>query len=666
MLTEDELIELLHESRNSWIDVQIQDVIRGLLPFDERTRPSSLLACWVAGDDLTMAATLTRIAADDALARSPDAIADSLRTAGLTRPDVPAAEVARYLVTPVVRRVRHDGVPWPRWWDIRGLHFLLIELWTARRLAASPRDYVSRELRTIWQVTDEEIPTLLANAINPLSLLPPDLFETSLTGESTQLLRGLIAVGKLELGVEDRLPSYLPELGDRADLIEVVRRIRLRQDFEHAVRTYVRGIGPREEERIRADLASWDEQLSRFLPALTDYEMELACKPGPGMAYRDQCLAAGRNYWLYPLLEQDALPPQVKADEPPRTAPLWMQDEIIGGGARTFRTNVGPYPVWLLTAETSLGRAAIEALGMPEQSYGLSYRIAREMVEIRLRPPVPDGDPGPPQEMPFFYPLGYPNSAWQLLHLAAVGYVRVVILMLNRDDALMTRGSSLISLPDELRDELTEHALAALRSLVGDDMRALLWQRAVDEPEDISSATFYANESAKGEELLDETILEPPVGTQPQSWAAFQEASRALARARVDLIAAGADGRHVPELAAAVDQAIENRQRVREMARTGPGILDRQAWERSIAAALPDDQTAFIHFFIKDEMLQAVYVVRDHDLPAFSPVRSSPIIMKCEGRHTDDHQPDTATRPAAAPRHPGQHRQRQTAALRGR
>ena len=159
-------------------------------------------------------------------------------------------------------------------------------------------------------------------------------------------------------------------------------------------------------------------------------------------------------------------------------------------------------------------------------------------------------------------------------------------------------------------------------------MRALLWQRAVAAPEDISSATFYANESAKGEELLDETILEPPVGTQSQSWAAFQEASRALARARVDLIASGADGRHVPELAAAVDQAIENRQRVREMARTGPSILDRQAWERSIAAALPDDQTAFIHFFIKNEMLQAVYVVRDHDLPAFSPVRSSPIIMK--------------------------------------
>lgn len=66
ILTEDELIELLHESRNSWINVQIQDVICGLLSSDERARPSSSLARWVADDDLTMAATLTRIAADTA------------------------------------------------------------------------------------------------------------------------------------------------------------------------------------------------------------------------------------------------------------------------------------------------------------------------------------------------------------------------------------------------------------------------------------------------------------------------------------------------------------------------------------------------------------------------------------------------------------------------
>lgn len=100
-----------------------------------------------------MAATLTRIASADALARAPYAIADSLRTAGLVRPDA-AAEVAYRVVSPVVRQVRHGGVPWRRWWDIHGLHSLLIELWTARRLAVAQTDIVRHELRSIWQVEE--------------------------------------------------------------------------------------------------------------------------------------------------------------------------------------------------------------------------------------------------------------------------------------------------------------------------------------------------------------------------------------------------------------------------------------------------------------------------------------------------------------------------------
>ena len=343
---------------------------------------------------------------------------------------------------------------------------------------------------------------------------------------------------------------------------------------------------------------------------------------------RDQCLAAGRNYWVRSLLEEDALPAQIEPGEPPKPAPPWMQDEIIGGGARTFRTNAGPYPVWLLTAETSLSQTAIEALRLPGQSYGLGHRVDANRVEIRLRLPVPDGDPGPAREVPFFYSLGYVNSAWQLLHIAAVGHLRLVILTLTADSPVLARGSILISLPGEMRDDLTNHALTALRSLVGDDMRALLWRRGVDEPEEISSATFHANEAAKDEELLDEIIREPPPGTEPQLWAAFREASRALARARARMAATPADDRRMPELAAAVDQAVEDRQRAREMARVSSGTLDRQAWERGLAEPLPDERTAFIHFFFKNGILQAIYFVRDHGDPAFSTVRSSPITMK--------------------------------------
>ena len=602
--------------------------MRGLLVPGEDVAAYSRLARWAADDQLTLAATLTRIASDDALARDPRTSADSLKMAGLVRPDVPAAEVARYVVSPVVRRVRHGGVPWQRWWDIHGLHCLLVELWAARRCAVAPSDLVRRELRTIWQVPEEDMPTMMANAVQPFSLLPPDLFETSLTGEVTELLRGLVIAGRIQLDAEDDLHDYLPDLGDRSDLIEVVRRVRMRHDLEHAINTYIRGIGPLKAERLQADLASWDEQMDRFLPGLTAYEAELCCKPSPGTLYRDQCLAAGRSYWVYPLLEEDALPTLTEPGKPSVPAPQWIQDEIISGGARAFRTNIGPYPVWLLAGETSLSQAAIEAVGIPGQSYGLGHRVDSGRVEIRFRLPVPDGDPGPAQEAPFFYSLGYVNSAWQLLHLAAVGYVRLVILTLAQEDALLTRGSIVISIPREMRDDLADHALTALRSLVGDDMGALLYQRAIDEPEAISSATFHANEAAKSEELLDEIIREPPPGTEPHLWSAFQEASRSLARVRARMATAAADDRLRPEFAAAAEQAAEHRQRAREMARTGSGALDRQAWEHGLAAALPDDRTAFIHFFFKNDILQTIYLVRDRDNPVFGSVRSSPVTME--------------------------------------
>jgi hypothetical protein len=94
-LTEDELIESLHEIRHSWIRTQAEDVVRGLLVPGEDMAAYSHLARWAADDQLTLAATLTRIASDDALARDPHTSADSLKTAGLVRQDVPATEVTR-------------------------------------------------------------------------------------------------------------------------------------------------------------------------------------------------------------------------------------------------------------------------------------------------------------------------------------------------------------------------------------------------------------------------------------------------------------------------------------------------------------------------------------------------------------------------------------------
>jgi hypothetical protein len=201
-LTEDELIESLHEIRDGWIRIQAGEVVRSLLAPGEDMAASSLLAPWVVDDELTLATTLTRIASDDALACDPRISADSLRTAGLVPADVPATDVAQRVVSPVVRRVRHGGVRWWRWWDVHGLHCLLVELWAARRRTVAPPSLVRRELRTIWQVPEDDMSMMLANAVQPFSLLPPDIFETSLTGEATKMLRGLVVAGRLQLDAE--------------------------------------------------------------------------------------------------------------------------------------------------------------------------------------------------------------------------------------------------------------------------------------------------------------------------------------------------------------------------------------------------------------------------------------------------------------------------------
>jgi CHAT domain-containing protein len=626
-LLEDEFIECLSQSRHSWMTTLTLEVQEGLLPSSEYVEAHHLLAGRISCDRLTTALLLTRIAADDADARSSRYIARWLVTAGLVNADFSVTEVVHGLVLPVVRRVRRNGVPWPRWWDVHGLHHLFIELWIARQLATSQPEIVSEELRAIWQLPDDLINAMLANApsADPIPLLPYDLLKTSTTGESTKLLQGFAALGWLSLKVDEWLPDYLPELADRPDLIEAVSRVRLRRELEHVVRRRLRDIDAETAAGLQTDFAAFDDELARFMSALTDYEAELLCEPTAGIAHRDKCLTAGRNVLDYSVLGDDALPARMEPGEPLQAAPLWMQDHVISGGARTFRTNVGPYSVWLFTADSKLAATDVEALGIPGQSYGLNYRVENNLAEIRLQLPLTVDDPGPALVAPFVYALDYANSAWQLLHLAAVGYVRLVALRLTPDGALLAYGSLILNLSSEMCEALSDHALTALRSLVGDDMQALLWRRGTDEPEDISFAAFHANEAAKGEDLLDEIAGEPPVDVQPLTWERFQDASRSLARARAALAAAAADDRHPPELSIAVDRAYEDRQRAREMARADSARLDRQAQRQAWAAALPDERYAFIHFFTKNGTLQAVHLTRSPNGASISPIHMSPI-----------------------------------------
>lgn len=329
-MPDSELNERLRESRDAWITAQTQEVLSGLLPSGEHPRAYRLLAGQASGEDLTTATLLTRIAVDDAEARSPQAIAEWIIAAGLVNAEVSAGKVADELVYPTVQRLRQFGVPWSRWWDMRGLHSLFVELWTARQLVMSPPDIMSHELQTIWQFSEHTATAVLANApdADPYSLFPPDLFETFKTGEVTELLREMAPSWKLRPDVEELLARYLPELADHPDLIEVVRRVHHYRDLKYAARKSEQVVGRREVTHLQDDLATWDDQLRRFLSKLTAYELELIREPATSTAYRDQCLTAGRRVWVPSLLGMHALPTPSDVDEPPQPPPPWMQDTL--------------------------------------------------------------------------------------------------------------------------------------------------------------------------------------------------------------------------------------------------------------------------------------------------------------------------------------------------
>jgi hypothetical protein len=191
--------------------------------------------------------------------------------AGLVDSTATATEIADHVVAPVVRQVRQGGVPWHRWWDIDGLAFLLVELWTGRSLVSSSPDAVGCQLRTIWKYPED----LLSNSEDPFRLLPPDLLEESETSEAARLLREFAAAGKINHDPHDLISGHLPELRERPDLIEVVRRIRHRDDFMQAIRDSDWNANSHRRGLILDYLDSWNEGLAEFASSLTAHELEL-------------------------------------------------------------------------------------------------------------------------------------------------------------------------------------------------------------------------------------------------------------------------------------------------------------------------------------------------------------------------------------------------------
>ncbi|WP_169948545.1 CHAT domain-containing protein [Microbispora sp. H11081] len=596
--------EDLREARDSWIDLLATQISTRWLPRVGMCA-DQLLPSWVAQDTLTLSMLASSVAVEDVMARPPEAIAQRLKETGLVLPGVSPFLIIDELVLPVIRQLRLHGAPWRRWWDVGALHVLLVELWAGRRREQCSADQVREELGTIWQIPDEQLATVLGNLADPFVHLPADLLWESRSGIAAQLFQNLVRLGKISLATDVDIIRACPALADRLELVEIALRYRRRVDLEIALRQ-VRDTPAADEAALRLDLKTWDEQFGLLLQSLTAHEVGLLATPDQDELYKDECLIVGQGLYELWLQQDDSLPSELV---PGRDAPApgWMLDEIVTGGARSFRTNVGPHPVWLATADTPEILTAMRALTIPGSAYGIRCAIEDNEVVVRLVLPLPPEDSGPPMEVPYSYPLDTVNSAWQLVHLAAVEYVRLTVLSLQGDGELRVQGTVPIQLPPAVCDKLTAAGVQALRRLVGNETRQIPWRRSMEGLDRAAQAAFHGNEIAKGEELREEfAILDP----QPSpAWEAFISAARRLAHIRARHAVAVLDGLPELSLRSAVDRAVEDRQRHLEIARADfrNGKNQRRLDEEDqVVEALRDDGSAFVHLFTKNDRLSSV------------------------------------------------------------
>lgn len=592
------MLDDLQQARDAWIDRLVTDICEHWghkIEFE-------VLAPQVQSDPLLTALILSRITEGDTRAWPPAVIADDLRGTGLLA-DMPTERVVSGLVLPVVRVLRSRGAPWTRWWDVAGLSLLLLELWTGRRLEACSEDAVAAELMELWRIEEDVLASLLGNSARPFRKMPAELDEDSARGAAAQLFRELIEAGAIDLYRHEDVRGVHPELENRADLVQVARRLRQRLALGQAL-PLVRDMPPAKRQAIAQDLESFDGRMASMLNGLTWYEVMLIRGVDPDGLYRDRCLVAGQGIYQHWLLEGDSLPPAIEFCSG-GDVPRWIHDEVITGGGRSFRTNVGPHPVWLATAETPAHVASMRMLATAGTTCGVKHEISVDKVVLWLILPLAPGDPGPAPEAPYVYSLDIVNAAWQLLLVASAGYVRLTAVRLTDEGEPRLIGAVVLTLPPDVCAELGAVATSALRKLVGDDLQSLLWRRGTEGLDHQAPSAFYGNETAKGEDLRDEFVLPLEHRAHP-AWDQFREAARELAQARSRLAAAMLDGRPDASLRDDVVAAVENRQRTLEVARADTRSAVRRSRAEDIVQALSEDQDAFVHLFMLNDRLSGV------------------------------------------------------------
>ncbi|MEU9716700.1 CHAT domain-containing protein [Streptomyces sp. NPDC047976] len=559
-----------------------------------------MFPAWVADDQLTLAALLTRIATGDIACSSPQAIGDQLRSTGLVLPGTTGSVVARDLVMPVLRTVRGAGVPWERWWDISGLHALLIDLWAGRRLSAHAPEKVRDELMTLWGLEDERVVnTVLSNAEDPFAFLPPDLLHESATGTATVCTQVLATRGLMKITLPDAFLSTRPGLADRPDLTEVARRWLRRLDLEETV--YRRVLSPELLTGLRTDLDVWDAQMRQTMSRLTAHELNLIVPKAEDERYGEECLRAGWGLHRADLGSDDALLWRPDSAIHSSSVPGWIAEEVITCGSRFFHGQAGPHPVWLATAETDALLAAVRALMESSTRYGFGVEEYGDGLRLWFEFPTSPADPDPPFRAPYTYSLSWVEHAWELLHLATVGYARLCIVQLVGDGELRAVGSMRLGLPEELCARAKEAAIAALRRLVGDETHTIRQRIALDGHDQAAEVAFQLCETAKGEDIQDELTLEPDAA----EYESFLASARHLAWVRARHAAGLLDGERPLDEGAELNAAAEARQRALELLRAaterGSGMA---RWSHHSVKPLVDEQTAFVHFIDRYGILQ--------------------------------------------------------------
>ncbi|GAA4946713.1 hypothetical protein GCM10023238_11300 [Streptomyces heliomycini] len=189
--------------------------------------------------------------------------------------------------------------------------------------------------------------------------------------------------------------------------------------------------------------------------------------------YGEECLRAGWGLHRAELDPDDALlwhPDSVIGN---CSVPDWMTEEVITCGTRFFHRQAGPHPVWLAAVETDTHMAAVRTLMEPPTRHGIGVEDYGDGLRLWFEFPRLPADPDPPFQAPYTYSLSWVEHAWELLHLATVGYARLSVVRLVGDGELRAVGSIRLGLPEETCARAKEAAISALRRLVGDETQTI-------------------------------------------------------------------------------------------------------------------------------------------------------------------------------------------------